>query len=356
MYAVILAGGKGKRFWPASRESKPKQFLDISGEGSMLKLTLRRLSGLASLEKTIILTVESQSESVRESLPDLPEENVISEPAGRNTAPALALAALVVRSRSGDEPFLVCPADHLISKRDNFTAAVNRARDIAVREDLLVTFGIEPEYPATGYGYIEAGERVDSGSGPGFFRVRRFHEKPDRPRAEEYLNREGYYWNSGMFLWRPSVYLRAWEKYFPDSKNHLEAISESVGKESFGAVLSKEYPRLPSTSVDYGILEKAENVAVTPADLEWNDVGSWDALPDVLAPDRFGNVSLGNSISLDSAGCVFYSEDGLVAAVGLEDVIIISSGNAVLVCKKGESQKVKELVELIGKKGMKDYL
>ncbi len=356
MYAVILAGGKGKRFWPASKENKPKQFLDISGDGSMLEVTLKRVSRLASLEKTIILTVENQVDMVKKILPDLPGENIVAEPAGKNTAPALALAALMVKSRSGDESYLVCPSDHLISKTDNFGEAVNRASKIAAREDLLVTFGIEPVYPSTGYGYIEAGERIDSGPGPGFFKVRRFHEKPDRRRAEEYLHKQGYYWNSGMFLWRPSVYMKAWKKFFPKSENQLDAISQSIGKESFSMVLREQYPLFPSISVDYGILEKADNVAVIPADLGWNDVGSWDALDDILARDRSGNVTLGNSISLDSTGCVFYSEDGLVASIGLEDIIIISAGKTVLACKRGESQKVREIVELIGKKGMDEFL
>ena len=317
MYAVILAGGRGKRFWPASKTNKPKQFLDISGDGSMISLTFKRLAGLVPKENIFLITVEDQLKLVKDELPDIPHQNIFAEPAGRNTAPALAIAALLVKKRGNDEPFLVCPADHLIKDTDLFSATVEKARKLAAEQDFLVTFGIEPEYPATGYGYIEVGDKLSGGSENCYYHVNRFHEKPDFNLAKKYIETGGYYWNSGIFIWRPSVYLKAWARNFPVGNDSLLRIEESIGKEEMKMVIREEYPRLPSTSVDYGILEHADNVAVIKAKFGWNDVGGWDALFDIIVNDSSGNVKIGKTELLDSKNCLFYNPEGLTAAIGL---------------------------------------
>jgi len=355
VFAVILAGGRGQRFWPASNSKKPKQYLSITGDRSMLSVTYRRLASFIPPEKIIVITVREQIEIARDELPDLPGENFIAEPDGRNTAPALALGALAVMERSDDEPMLTCPADHLISREDNFRSLAEQASRFAERENVFITFGIMPEYPATGYGYIEAGDPLEDGE-LNVLRVVRFHEKPDRETAQNYLSRGGFYWNSGIFLWRPSVFLEGWSEYLPSGSEPLRIISESVGNPELEKVIEDQYPRMPSISVDYGILEKADNVAVVPADLGWNDVGSWDSLYDIHGGNGNNNVSIGVSETIDTAGCVFYNPGGFTAAIGVEDIMVISRGGIVLVCRRGQSQKVRDIVELIEEKGYNDIL
>ncbi|MCK4236586.1 MAG: mannose-1-phosphate guanylyltransferase [Candidatus Krumholzibacteria bacterium] len=354
MYAAILAGGKGKRFWPFSRASRPKQFLDITGEGSMLSVTFNRIAGFIEPERIFLLTIEEQLPLVREELPELPDENIFTEPVGRNTAPSLAVAAAMVRHRGGDEPVLCCPADHLIRNTDTFRRLVLSAGEIASEHDVLITFGITPDRPSTGYGYIEAGSRIDGKGGDIFYEVLKFHEKPDSRRAENYLGSGRFYWNSGIFLWRPSVYISAWERYLPEGQAPLDRISDSLDGKDQTVVVKTEYPRMPSISVDYGILEKANNVLVAPADLGWNDVGSWDALYDVLPEDDSGNIVSGGMELVDSRGNLFFNPGGVTAAVGVEDLIVVVNGNIVLVCKRGQSQRVREVIESLEKKGATD--
>ena len=355
MYAVILAGGRGRRFWPASSEKKPKQFLSIAGKRCMLSITYDRLAAFIPPEKIILITVEDQVELAREVLPEMPPENFFAEPAGRNTAPALALAALIIRERAADEPFLACPADHLISREKDFRSIAEKAAEYAADEDVLVTFGIKPDYPATGYGYIEAGETAGGSDGE-ILEVLRFHEKPERELAGKYIRRGGFYWNSGIFVWRPSVFLDAWSQHLPSGSEPLVKIAESMGDGKIGDVIREQYPRLPSISVDYGILEKADNVTVIPGDLGWNDVGSWDALYDIHSADGSKNITIGDSETIDADGCVFYNPEGFTAAIGVKDIIVVSRGKIVMVCRRGESQKVREMVDLIEEKGYNDLL
>ncbi len=364
MYVAILAGGKGKRFWPFSRAGRPKQFLDITGEGSMLSLTFRRVLPLARPEKIIVLTVKDQESLVRTELPELPADNIITEPVGRNTAPSLALAAAAVKSRGGDEPILCCPSDHLIVRTDEFERVCRAAASLASEKDLLVTFGIAPDHPSTGYGYIEAGDRpAHAGNrserrGPGgeACPVIRFHEKPGSAKATEYLEKGTFFWNSGMFMWRPSVFLKAWDKFLPAGREPIEKIGRALEGGDSSAAIEDEYPRLPAISVDYGILEKADNVVVIPADIGWSDVGSWDALGGILPADGYGNSISGKVESIDSAGNIFFNPNGVTAAIGVKDLIVVADGGIVMVCRRGDSQRVKELMELLEKNGEETIL
>lgn len=356
MYAAILAGGKGKRFWPFSRNVRPKQYLDITGGGSMLSLTYGRLNEFIPLDRLFLLTLEEQLSLVREELPRLPVENIFTEPVGRNTAPSLAVAAGMVRQRGEDEPILCCPADHLIRDVDAFRSLVEAAAVIAAERDVLITFGIRPDRPATGYGYIEAGDPVDARDGKSFHAVDKFHEKPDEERAAEYVRSGNFFWNSGIFLWRPSVFLSAWSRHLPEGVAPLGRVVAALGTDAEAETVRDEYPKMPSISVDYGILEKADNVLVAPADFDWNDVGSWDALFDILQSDGSGNVSLGETEILGSQGNLFFNPDGVTAAIGVEDLVVVVKDTTVLVCKRGQSEKVKELIESIEGKGRKELL
>jgi mannose-1-phosphate guanylyltransferase len=356
LYAVILAGGKGKRFWPYSRAGKPKQFLNITGEGTMIALTFERIAEFIPPQQIFLLTVRDQYSLVHEELPELPVENIFVEPVGRNTAPSLAVAASLIRRRGEDMPVLCCPSDHIIRNPRAFQDLVMAAAEVAVQRDCLITFGITPDRAATGYGYIEAGSVVCEKEGQEFHEVRKFHEKPDREKAENYLMKGSFYWNSGIFLWRPSVYMKAWSTYLPEGREPLDRITASFGSESEAVTIEAEYPKMPSISVDYGILEKADNVLVAPALLDWNDVGSWDALFDILPKDDYGNVGSGGVELIDSKGNIFFNPGGVTAAVGVEDLILVVKGQTVLACKRGQSQRIRELVDYIEKRGKRDLL
>ena len=345
VFGVILAGGKGKRFWPYSRAARPKQFLDITGEGSMLALTYRRLAAFIPEEKILLLTLEELVPLVREELPRLSKDNIFAEPVGRNTAPSIAVASLLVRRRGGDTPFLTCPADHTIMKQEEFGRLVQSASGIAARRDVLVTFGVVPGYPATGYGYIEAGTEVETNDGSVFLTVKKFHEKPDSAAAAAYCSAGRYFWNSGIFLWRPSVYLRAWSRYIPEGKAPLRELEEAFERDDSRRTVEQEYPKLPAISVDFGILEKADNVVVAPAAIGWSDVGSWDSLAELLPADAHGNVGSGETHLIDARSSIFFNPGGVTAAVGVDGIIVVVEGKTVLVCKRGESQRVREVTD-----------
>jgi mannose-1-phosphate guanylyltransferase len=356
VYGVILAGGKGKRFWPFSRSSRPKQFLDVTGEGSMLSLTYHRLARFIPERDIILLTLEELIGLVKEELPRLSTENIFAEPVGRNTAPSIAVASLLVRRRGADEPFVVCPADHTIAKDDEFERLVRSATEVARRRDVLVTFGIIPEYPATGYGYIEAGAEVDAGGGASFYEAKRFHEKPDAETAAAYCSAGGFYWNSGMFVLRPSVYLRAWSRCLPAGEAPLRALEEALALGDIDRVARREYPKMPAISVDYGILEKSDNVVVVPADIGWSDVGSWDSIADLLPADAQGNVCSGEAVTVDTRNSIFFNPGGVSAAVGVDDIIVVVDGTTVLVCRRGESQRVREITDRLEQSGRNELL
>ena len=345
VYAAILAGGKGKRFWPASTAGNPKQFLDITGKGSMLSLTWERMRSFLPAERILVLTAAGQAEAVRRDLPGLYEGNLFTEPVSRNTAPSLAAAAAMIRARGSDDPVLCCPSDHLIQDDDGFRDAVRTAADAAVREDVLVTFGIEPSGPETGFGYIETSlpRRAAATAAP--LPVERFHEKPDRETARRYVESGNHYWNSGIFVWRPSVFIRAWDELLPEGRVPLRELEKAAGEGRLEEAAGSIYGSMPSISVDFGILEKAGNVVVVPVSIGWSDVGSWDALGYILPNDADGNASAGVTELIDSSGNIIYNPGGLTAMIGVDDIIVAVSGGCVLVCRKGESQRVREILD-----------
>ena len=355
LYAVILAGGSGTRFWPASRKSRPKQFLSIGGGQPMLRRTLARLEGQIPPERVLVVTAGEQERLVHEALPELPAENVIREPEGRNTAPCIALAARVLADRAPDSVQVILPADHVIEPAAAFQRSLAAAVEEAVAQDVLVTFGIRPSFPATGYGYIECGSTIGQRDGIDVFEVERFVEKPDARRAQEFLASGRFLWNSGMFVWRARTLRAAYASHLPEILEPLQAWDGSAEG------LERAYGALPAVPVDVGIFERASNVRMLPIDYAWSDVGSWAAIPDVVAADGEGNFpSLANDASVlseDARNCVVHADNGeLVALLGVEDLVVVRAGNATLVCPRDRAQDVKRLVDRLRSSGGKRFL
>ncbi|HHY03643.1 MAG TPA: mannose-1-phosphate guanylyltransferase [Thermoanaerobacterales bacterium] len=360
-YGVIMAGGGGTRFWPLSRLSAPKQFLNITGEDSMINNTIKRISGVFPTEQVLIVTNKAQEEIlnkvVLEDIPDIPRENVLIEPMRRNTAACIAYAALLIKKRCGDALMGVFPSDHFIKDTDYFQRILSVACNLAEKHDKIVTIGIKPTYPSTGYGYIkfdrEATIELEEKTA---FEVLDFVEKPDVPKAKAYIENGNYLWNSGMFVWKTSVILSNFERFLPRLYHRIIEIEPYLDGPDEEKILEEVYPKLQSISIDYGIMERAENVAVIPGDFGWSDVGSWDALGSIFPPDESGNIAKGDYVSIDTRNSIIYASERLVAAVGLEDMIVVETEDAILVCPKQKAQDVKRVVETLRKMGREELL
>ncbi|UCH85012.1 MAG: NTP transferase domain-containing protein [Candidatus Latescibacterota bacterium] len=356
MLSVIMAGGSGQRFWPRSRQRHPKQLINLTGQGSMISVTVERMRAFSRPEEIIILTNVTQAEAIARDVDgEVPRENIIGEPVGRNTAPSIGLAAVLIERRFGDKPFMVLPADHLVSDLDIFERSVRQAEAFARDNDSLLTFGITPTRPETGYGYIRAGETLSDTDGVSLFRADSFHEKPSIEKAREFLGSGDFFWNSGMFLWRPRVILEAIQTHLPDLDSMLLELAQRLGTESIDDVLKSIYGDAPKVSIDYGVMEKADNVVVVRGDFYWNDVGSWESIREMFSKDKNGNVLVGDHIVVDGKGNTVFSPDRLVGVVGLEDVVVVDSGDAILVAKRDRVQQVRDVVEALKRDG-KDHL
>ncbi len=349
LYAVIMAGGSGTRFWPASRRGRPKQFLPIASGRSMIAETHARLAGLVPDERILVVTAESQVALVRDALPGLAPENVLAEPHARNTAPCVAFAAHEIARRSPDSIQIVLPADHLVRPREAFVRTLTAAADEAAAADALVIFGVRPDHPATGYGYIEAGKKLHDRDGIPVLEVARFVEKPERARAAAFVAGGKHLWNSGMFVWRTRAIQDALRAHAPQIARGFERVGT-------GQALAQVYAELPSVPIDTAVLERASNVRMLPIDYAWSDVGSWAALPEIHEADESGNfrVLSGGAalVAEDARGCVVYAEkDELVALVGVSDLIVVRAGDATLVCPRERAQDVKRIVERLNAEG-----
>ena len=348
LYAVIMAGGAGTRFWPASRADRPKQYLPISGSLPMIAETFARLEGLVPPERVLVVTAGNQAELVRECLPALPEENLLIEPMARNTAPCVALAAFEIARREPDSVQVVLAADHVIEPAARFRETVQAAAEAAADGEHLITLGVSPDHPATGYGYLRAGEEVGKSRGIPVLEVARFVEKPDRASAESFVKSGRFYWNSGMFVWHTKAILDAYAKLMPKVHAGLQNVSADE--------LAGVYATLDKTPVDKGIMERASNVRMLPIDYHRNDVGSWAALTRVVARDSAGNwpaLSEGaRLIAEDAGGCVAYAEGNeLIALLGVRDLIVVRAGNATLVAPRERAEDVRRLVERLSDEG-----
>jgi mannose-1-phosphate guanylyltransferase len=356
MFAVIMAGGKGTRFWPRSRAKTPKHLLDISSERTMIRETVDRIKPLVPAERTLIVTGKSHAAELIRQLPEIPPENILIEPVGRNTAPCIGLAALHILRRVPDAIMLVLPSDHRIGDDATFLRIIQAAAGAASQGDALVTIGIHPTGPETGYGYIEQGDPLSAGGADEIYRVRSIREKPPREQAERFLAQGGFSWNSGMFVWKASTIIEAIGRFLPDLEQGLLQIREALGTDREEAVVSAVYKGQRAVSIDYGVMEKAKNVLVVPGAFGWSDLGSWDALWEVSEKDENGNAVRGEFIGVDTANSLIHGNGKLIALVGVKDLLVVETNDALLICRRGRSQDVRKIAEILEKKGSASYL
>jgi len=349
-----MAGGVGERFWPQSRRKHPKQLLDLTGQGSMIRLTMDRVQGLSEPEEILVVTHVDQRDAILAELTGcVPDENVIGEPLGQNTAPCIGLASVVLRRAHGDAPMVVLPADHIVSPVDVFHEQVRAGAAFVAKHRSLLTFGIKPTRAETGYGYIRAGERLD---GDGFYRAEAFLEKPPADRAEEFVSAGNYYWNSGMFMWTTESILAEIDRSLPELGSVLGEIEAGMGTRPLADVLNSLYHRVPSISIDYGVMEKAGDVVVLEAAFDWNDVGSWEFVRDVTPSDANGNVAIGDHVLIDAHNNTVIARDRVVGLLGVDDLVVVDGGDTILVCRRDRVQEVKTIVQTLKSRGRDDLV
>jgi mannose-1-phosphate guanylyltransferase len=357
-YAVIMAGGGGTRLWPVSRKNRPKQMIPLVENRTLFQATVQRLDGLFPPERILVVTVEGQAAELMAQVPDLPRENFLLEPEARGTASAIGLAAAILNRRDPQAIMASLHSDHFIRNNDLFGLLLRVASDVA-KKDYLVTLGITPTYPAVAYGYIQRGELLPEQFGYPAYRVLRFKEKPDQNAAHEMLRAGDHSWNSGMFIWRTSRIMAEFGRQMPELKSVLDELAGAWGTPHFETRLGQLWPALETETIDYGILENAEKLAVIPAGgLDWSDVGSWDSLFDVLLPDEHGNIVFsGHHIALDTHNSLVYGnrDNRLIVTIGVDDLVVVDSGDVLLVCRRDEAQKVRQMVLNLKNSGSEHY-
>lgn len=364
LHLVIMAGGSGTRFWPESRRARPKQFLTLAGDRTLLQQAADRCRPWVHPEHVHVVTNIAHAGETSRQLPEVGREQVLLEPCGRNTAPCIGLAAWQVFRSDPEAIILVTPADHLIRPEAEFRATVERAVRIVQRHPgASVLFGIQPTYPATGYGYIERGQPLAGSEGTAW-QVKTFHEKPNHEAARRFLETGNFYWNSGIFVWRAGRILELLKQYQPEIYSRLERIAARAAGAGLDTALEQEFPKFPSISIDYGVLEPlaasastGDSVFVLPASFEWDDVGSWQALPRVLGTDGQGNTVAGKTCLIDTSDCVIRSTDEhLIATIGLKDFVVVHTPDATLIAPKGDEAALRKLVALLQERGDELYL
>lgn len=341
--ALIMAGGKRERFLPLSTDEKPKQFLKLLSDKTMIQMTVERLESLIDIEKIFVVTGERYVDILREQLPRLPKRNIIVEPVGRNTAPCIALSAFVINKYYKDASIVVLPSDHLIVNEDKLLDAIRSAEEFIEKNDnSIVTLGMEPTRAETGYGYIKSGEVKEEISGFKIKKVDEFVEKPNKEKAEEYVKAGNFLWNGGMFIWKCSTIFKLTEKYLNKTYNILRSISEANGDE-FNVLLKREYVKVDNISVDYGIMEKADSIYVIPCDFGWDDIGTWHAVERYRDKDEDNNVCVGDIKSIDSKNNILVGKKKPIVVVGLSDVFVVESDDIIFVGKKDDIERIKEI-------------
>ncbi len=345
VYGVIMAGGGGTRFWPLSRQARPKQLLNLSGKELMVNEAVDRLAKTTSFENIFIVTNESQAVKMIKATKNRVQRNhILYEPSARNTAACVGYAAMEILKKYGDGIMVITPSDAYIKDEREFSRVLSLAVKAAEEKDALVTVGINPTFPATGYGYIKFQRSSED-----VMKVLEFKEKPDEATAKKYLDSGEYVWNSGMFIWKASTILKNFEKYLPNIYKDLCKIGNAMKSEDEYTVIDKIYPQIESISIDYGIMEKSDNVYVVPGEFGWNDVGSFDMMGVFHEADENGNICIGDQINVDSKNCITYSSGRLLATIGLENIVVVETEDAVLVCDKNKVQDVKKVVEQLKK-------
>lgn len=352
VYGVIMAGGGGTRFWPLSRQNCPKQLLNLSGKDLMINETIDRISSVIPQKDIFIVTNEVQYNAmVKATDGRIKQNHILKEPVGRNTAACIGYAAMEIIKKYGDGIMCIFPADHYIKDEQTFSGVLEQAVKTAESNDVLVTMGITPTYPATGYGYIKFEKNADTVK-----KVLEFKEKPDAKTAKEYVESKEYAWNSGMFVWKASLILDIFKTLLPDVFKCINEIGDSLGTDLEEEVIKRVYPTIPSISVDYGIMEKSDNVVVIPSKFGWNDVGSFDNLDAIYDRDENGSIVKGEYIGVDSKECVIFGKEKLIATIGMENTIVVETEDAILVCDKNKAQDVKKVVDILKEKGYYKYI
>ncbi|HEY2759105.1 MAG TPA: sugar phosphate nucleotidyltransferase [Pirellulales bacterium] len=365
LHFVIMAGGTGTRFWPKSRLAQPKQLLPLASDRSMLQMTVDRLGDLAQPQNTFILTAAVWTEAVAKQLPDLPRQQILGEPCKRDTAPCIGLAALLLLLGDPDATMIVMPSDQVIAPADQFQQCLQASAAIVGEEpQRIVTFGIKPTYPATTFGYIEKGEAVSFKSKPSsnafsVFEVKKFREKPPSQIAKEYLATGNFFWNSGIFVWKAATIVSALQQRQPEMLARLQTIVAAWGKPDFDQVFAREFAAIKGISIDYAVMEHAQDVAVIEWSHAWSDVGGWQAAAKLwpTKPDDAGNLALGRHLTVDSKNCILRSDDEhLIATIGVNDLIVVHTPDATLVANRNDEESIRRIVKVLEERGWAEYL
>ena len=357
IYGVIMAGGGGTRFWPLSRHTMPKQLLNLSGKDRMINETVDRIAAIADKKDIFIVTNVDQVPGMQAAVTvtgRVEADHILAEPSARNTAACIGYAAMEIVKKYGDGIMTIFPSDHFIRDQRAFEEVLRYACEVADSDDCLVTLGIAPTFPCTGYGYIKYEKAL--GDGLHACPVLEFKEKPDSATARQFVESGDYAWNSGMFVWKASVILKQMKELLPDVNECIEKIGDAMGTSDEKRIIEEVYPTIPSISIDYGIMEKASDVRVIAADMGWSDVGSWDNLGEIYEEDADGNVFAGDHLAIDTRDTITYSDKRLITTIGVENLIIVETADAILVCDKSRAQDVKLAVEKLKAQGRNDLL
>lgn len=354
--AVIMSGGRGRRFWPVSRASKPKQLVELAGGRTLLELTVERLAPVFDPDRILVITQERQLEETRKVLGRFEGLRVLAEPVGKNTAACIAFAATYIKATHGDGVFAAVPADHFIGREDEFRKVLSAGMDFVAERKAILTIGIKPDRPATGFGYIKRGKPAAEMEGLKFFKVDRFTEKPRLDMAEKYVGSGDYFWNAGIFIFKASMILGEIERFLPELAAEFNDCEKSIGTPEQAARVADCYSRVQDISIDFGVMEKTGSAYVVPADIGWDDVGSWESFSRHMDKDADGNAVRGRHISIGSRDCIVYSDSLTVATAHLKDMAIVVSEDAVLVIRREKGEEVKDIVDLIEREGLTDLL
>lgn len=344
LFAVIMAGGVGSRFWPRSKKKKPKQLLRIFGDNTMIQDTINRLEGLIKPENIYVVTNKVQKERAIQQLPKIPVENIIEEPFGKNTAACIGLASVLIQNKCSDAVTITLPADHLIKDEAQFLETIKLTVDYAYKSKGLVTIGINPTRPETGYGYIQFDENEVE---KGIYNVLTFAEKPNLSTAKRFIEAGDFLWNSGMFIWRVDVILKEMKKLMPDLYDGMMEIKKGIGKDGFKDLITQVYGQLKSISIDYGIMEKSKHVFLAKGDFDWSDVGSWETVYELSAKDEDGNARVGDIYTEKTFNSYIFSPQRFTATIGVENLIVINTKDALLICNRDNAQDVKQVYEFL---------
>lgn len=339
--ALVLAGGEGARLWPKSTSCLPKQFTPLLDGKSLFQCTMQRLSNFLDIEDIYVVTLDKYKHILKEQAPYLPQDHILLEPFGRDTAACIGLSAIFLMEKYRDPTLLTIPADQYVLNEEDYQHALLEAVAQAKKEDCVVTLGIKPNRPETGYGYIKRGEKWGS-----VYRVDYFVEKPDFSLAQEYVNDPSYFWNSGIFVWRASTVLNMIQRYMPSLFKSLKEIQKAIGSPHILTVIEEEYMKLEKKSIDYGVIERTDSIYLLPVSFPWDDMGSWDTFERILPTDENGNVVEGSFTSIDTKNCVIHSTEQHISTIGIENLIIVATSKAVLVCSKERAQEVKQLLQI----------